>query len=262
MSKNPLLHTLIAMTGQGNVITVHRPLVEFTGSLEAGMMLSQLLYWTPKSSMGGWVAKSDKDWNDELCLTRYSIRTATTTLKDMGVIETKLKKFSGAPTTHYLVKWEQLEKLWTEWLDTKNGLSESRQSDYAKSDNALSEKEQSLTETTAKTNTEINLSIIKGIFSENSPSFDFVSVIEYYLKRFQEERGHEHPVYNKKKWEKVIAKLPIVDNGLRTTELSELDLETMIDKHFRCRYQNCDYHMLHFVSGLVMENRAYETAVY
>jgi hypothetical protein len=151
MSKNPLLHTLIQMTGQDNVITVHRPFVQFTGSLEAAMMLSQLLYWTPKSSMGGWIAKSDKEWNDELCLSRYGIRTATTTLKDMGVIETKLKKFNGAPTNHYIVQWDALEKKWVDWLESKNGLSEIKQSDCTESDNSLSEKGQSLTETTTET---------------------------------------------------------------------------------------------------------------
>src|SRR3972149_7463185 len=100
MSKNPLLQTLIAMTGQDNVITVHRPFVEFTGSLEGAMMLSQLLYWTPKSTMGGWIAKSDKDWKQELCLTRYAHRKATQDLVTMGIVETQIKKFKGAPTTH------------------------------------------------------------------------------------------------------------------------------------------------------------------
>jgi hypothetical protein len=64
MNKNPILQTLLEMTGQSNVITVHRPLVEFTGNLECGMMLAQILYWTPRSKMGGWIAKSDAEWSD------------------------------------------------------------------------------------------------------------------------------------------------------------------------------------------------------
>jgi hypothetical protein len=167
--KNPLLQTLIAMTGQDNTITVHRPFVEFTGTLEAAMMLSQLLYWTPRATIpGGWVAKSDKDWEKELCLSRYSNRGAAKVLKSMGVIETKLKKFNNAPTTHYRIIWKSLEKKWVEWI--KVGLSEIEQTDCLKSNkrivrnrtihclksnNPLSENGQSLTETTPETTAEI-----------------------------------------------------------------------------------------------------------
>jgi hypothetical protein len=119
MSKNPLIQTLISMTGQSNVITIHRPFVDFTNSLEAAMMLSQLLYWTPKAVLpGGWIAKSDKDWKKELGLKRYGHRNATKILKNMGIIETKIKKFRGAPTTHYRVKWDALENKWSAWVLT------------------------------------------------------------------------------------------------------------------------------------------------
>jgi len=143
---NPLLQTLIRMNGQDNVITIYRPIVEFLdGSLEAAMLLSQLLYWTPKSSMGGWIAKSDREFQNELCLKRYSIRSASKLLAQRNLIETKRKKFNKAPTTHYKVNWDSLEKQWMQYLR----LSENEQSDYAKTDNpGLSENEQSLTEIT------------------------------------------------------------------------------------------------------------------
>jgi hypothetical protein len=148
MSKNPLLQTLISMTGQDNVITVHRPFVKFTGTLEAAMMLSQLLYWTPRTIIpDGWIAKSDKDWQKELCLSRHGSRQAAKTLLGMDVIETKLKKFKGAPTVHYRVKWESLESKWTDWLR----LSENEQTESAKTDNPLSENGQSLTEIKTET---------------------------------------------------------------------------------------------------------------
>lgn len=167
--KNPLLQTLIAMTGQDNVITVHRPFVEFTGTLEAAMMLSQLLYWTPRSTIpGGWIAKSDKDWNRELCLARHSCRLATQTLTEMGIIETMLKKFNNSPTTHYRVDWEALEKAWTKWLR----LSENRQTDCLKSDNEMSENEQSLTETTPETTPETTILAPGGANSEVPAEFE------------------------------------------------------------------------------------------
>lgn len=141
----PLIQTLIGMSGQNNVITVYRPMVQFLGSLEAAMLLSQLLYWTPKSTMGGWIAKSDREFQNELCLKRYSIRSASKLLAQLNLIETKRKKFNKAPTTHYRVNIGSLEKQWIQFLR----LSENEQSDYAKTNNpGLSENEQSLTEIT------------------------------------------------------------------------------------------------------------------
>jgi hypothetical protein len=142
---NSLLQTLIGMSGQGKVITVHKPLVLFLDSLEAAMMLGQLLYWTPRSSMRGWIAKSDREFQDELCLKRYSIRSASKLLSKRNLIETKTKKFNKAPTKHYKVNMGNLEKQWIAFLR----LSENEQSDYSKTNNlGLSVNEQSLTEIT------------------------------------------------------------------------------------------------------------------
>jgi DnaD/phage-associated family protein len=150
MSKNPLLQTLIAMTGQENVITVHRPVVNFIGSLEAALFLEQMLYWTPRSKMGGWVAKSDKEWQAELCLTRYSVRSAAKTLSEKKLIDVQLKRFNNSPTNHYKVNWVELESQWTAWLEALSEI-EQTDNDCLDSDSSLSEIAQTLTETTAET---------------------------------------------------------------------------------------------------------------
>lgn len=137
-----LTHSLIALSGDDNVIVVRKPFVKFTGRLEAGMMLSQLLYWTPKSKNDGWIAKSDLEFSEELCLTQYGVRSARKSLEDMGVLEVKIKKFNGAPTTHYRLKLDPLIQLWTDWLNDN--------SDFAKSQNPSCENERSLTETTTE----------------------------------------------------------------------------------------------------------------
>jgi DnaD/phage-associated family protein len=149
-TKNPILSTMLLMVGQSNVITIHRPLVEFLdGSLEAAMLLGQLLYWTPRSIMGGWIAKSDVDFQSELCLKRYSVRSARELLVGKNLIETDVRKWSGAPTQHYLVRMDQLDEQWRAFIFR---LSENEQSDYSKTDNpGLSENEQSLTEITTET---------------------------------------------------------------------------------------------------------------
>lgn len=149
--KNPILTTMLLMVGQSNVITVHRPLVEFLDSLEAAMLLGQLLYWTPRSIMRGWIAKSDIDFQSELCLRRYSVRSARELLAGRNLIETDVRKWYGAPTQHYKVRMDELDKQWRGFIE-QVGLSENGQSDYSKTDNpGLSENGQSLTETTTET---------------------------------------------------------------------------------------------------------------
>ena len=144
-SKNPIAHSLLQMAGQSNVITVRRPFVKFTGSLEAAMMLDQLLYWTSRSVMGGWVAKTDAEWQEELCLKRYSVRMACATLQAMKLVETEVRRFNNFPTQHYRVKLDELNQQWSEFVAR---LSENEQTDYSKSNSRLSENEQTLTETT------------------------------------------------------------------------------------------------------------------
>ncbi len=109
-----LRQTLIAMAGQKDAIVVHRAFVDFTGTLEAGMLLGQLLYWTPRAKIpGGWIAKSDHAWQDELCLSRRKVRAARETLEQMGILETEVHRFDGTPTVHYRLDLDALEERWT-----------------------------------------------------------------------------------------------------------------------------------------------------
>jgi DnaD/phage-associated family protein len=177
-SKNPLAASLLQMAGQVNIITVRRPFVEFTGTLERAMLLDQLLYWTPRSVMGGWIAKTDADFQNELCLTRYSVRTAREGLVEMKVIETDVRKFNGSPTQHYKVNMLELAEQWSKFLSR---LSEIEQTESPKTDNpGLSEIEQSLTETTTETTRERfahiskKLSLLTG-GTLNSSAADLIS---------------------------------------------------------------------------------------
>lgn len=142
---NPLIATLLTMAGERNTITIPRAFVRFTGSLEAAMMLNQLLYWTPRAARAGdAIYKTDKDWQEELCLARYSVRKARERLEAMGFLTTEVRRAQGAPTVHYQLDYERLVECWSDWLKTNNGLSENEQSDYSKSDNPLSENEQTM----------------------------------------------------------------------------------------------------------------------
>ena len=207
-----LTKTLLAFTGQKNVITIYRAFVEFTGSLEAAIMLSQLLYWTPRSERRGWIAKSDKEFQEELSLTRYAIRTARKALQDMGIIQTKLKRFKGAPTIHYKVNLEELEKLWI--------IRNRTIADYPKTDNqGLSENGQSLTEITSETT--------KTPPKPPKPKSEYVKNMEHLEKIFADTRGTALPNWEgngaglNKTWRSPLRRILKSCNG-------DLDLATKI----------------------------------
>jgi hypothetical protein len=154
MSKNALVNTLLKLSGNENVIIVARTFVDFTGSLEAGLMLSQLLYWTTKTRIdGGWIAKSDEEFSYELCITTYGVRQAKKTLISKGILEMEIKKFNGSPTSHYRINQEKLAETFTDFINSDSADSNPVPSD---SRSPLSESADSLTEITTETTTDIS----------------------------------------------------------------------------------------------------------
>jgi hypothetical protein len=125
MSANTLVATLLAMAGQRNVITIPRAFVRFTGDLEAAMLLNQLLYWMPRSHLDGdSIYKTDAEWQEELCLTRYAVRHARDCLIDMGFLTTSVHHQKGSRAVHYHIDYELLVEKWEAWLSSEGVKSE------------------------------------------------------------------------------------------------------------------------------------------
>lgn len=71
--------------------------------------VSQLLYWTEHSiKETGWVAKSFKEWKEELGFGRHIIESVRSFLSSKGLLEIKLRKYNGSPTVHYKLNLEAL----------------------------------------------------------------------------------------------------------------------------------------------------------
>lgn len=161
--KNPVLSTLLALTGDRNTITLHVRVVDFcNGDIETALFLEQMLYWTPRSSNDGWVSKSAAEWYDEIRISRYAIDKAVKLFHigddkkpagELPFLQTKLKKFNGSPTIHYKLDTEKLAILWSEWLESTNGFDENSKTNLSKSANPPAENSKSLTESTSKTTT-------------------------------------------------------------------------------------------------------------
>ncbi len=80
--------------------------------LEAGILLSQLVYWFTPNAEGKsklrvkhdgyfWVAKKQEEWYSEICLTPKRYRRAIKVLVDNNLVEKKIYKFNAVPMTHF-----------------------------------------------------------------------------------------------------------------------------------------------------------------
>jgi hypothetical protein len=86
----------------GRTIAFRRVFVTITGSVTAALMLSQLWYWKDKGrNLDGWIYKTQKEWLEEIGLTRSEQETARRILREKGFIE---EKKMGVPCKlHYRV---------------------------------------------------------------------------------------------------------------------------------------------------------------
>lgn len=159
MERDLLLKTLRQVGGQGQAIVVPRAFVKFTGTLEAGMMLSQLLYWSERDGGRGRVYKTDREWQDELCLSRYAVRAARARLEEMGLVKTAVHRANGLTVLHYYLQEDALLEQWEAWIgrpesDNEPPVVRFQTTACSISDDRLSEIEQPLTEITTEITTE------------------------------------------------------------------------------------------------------------
>lgn len=115
-----VLQLIASFSGQTNTLTIPRIYIEWTGSLDTALFLSQCIYWSDRSTMeNGWFAKSYEDWEAELGLSTYVVKKAAAALADAG-LETVLKKFAGAPTVHYRIDTAKFYKWICKFLQIEN----------------------------------------------------------------------------------------------------------------------------------------------
>jgi hypothetical protein len=78
-------------------IAFQRSFVTITGSINAALMLSQAVYWSPKTKdPDGWFYKSAEEWEDELGLTWEQQNLARKKLREAGIWEEK-REGVGSP---------------------------------------------------------------------------------------------------------------------------------------------------------------------
>ena len=101
----PLPSHLKALLGRS--LTVYPVLAELTGSLAAGLLLSQALYWATRTKdADGWFYKTQDDWAEETGLTRAEQNKARMKLRGLAFWQEQQRGVTA--TLHYRVDFPLL----------------------------------------------------------------------------------------------------------------------------------------------------------
>ena len=93
----------------GRPIVFYPAFSEIAGSVEAGIFLSQLLYWTPKAhDEDGWVYKTQAEWREETTLHREGQERARKHLRAIDVLEEERRGVSAR--LYYRIDMERLSQ--------------------------------------------------------------------------------------------------------------------------------------------------------
>ena len=176
---------------EAKVIAVPSQLIHFVGNItergktQKAVFLSQLIYWSDKGKrQDGFIYKTQRQWKAETGLSETQIADYTEEFENLGLLETKLKKANGSPTTHYKLKLEVFLNSFDNFL--QNGISDNRE-------NQSEEGEDSLTENTTQITTEISTTSYKNrnfIDEEDIKDKDFnvkENILAYYANRESDE---------------------------------------------------------------------------
>lgn len=127
-------------------IVYHAIYARITGSVTAGILLSQILYWW-SAKEGNEFYKTDKDWCDELNFGLWELKGAKEKIKQTGIVNIERK---GNPAkTYYKINEKLLES-------SISSCCKNQQQEVLKNNNKLLEKPTTIyTENTSKITTEI-----------------------------------------------------------------------------------------------------------
>jgi hypothetical protein len=114
-----VINLIKRMARPARILAIPQPLVAFVGSVDAGLLLAQIIFWSDKTrDKAGWFYKTYDEWQAEIYLSEYEVRKNARKLVEMGLIETKVKKApNGNPTVHYRLDWVNFLETFRKFLE-------------------------------------------------------------------------------------------------------------------------------------------------
>lgn len=262
-----------------DTIDLKKIYIDITGDLVSGLLLSQIIYWHLPDKSGRtklrvykhdkyWLAKQRTDWWEEIRITAKQYDRAIDKLQKLGIVELWNTMFNAKNTPHIYLCRERLMELINEQMKAQET---PRFLPLGKTD--IPKTSIPITETTTKTNNKVNKGASKKSsalkfsdyltqYPEKLNNAEIIEAIEYYLNKYEDYTGNDHPNLKPDQWQKVADNILIFDRETRIEDITLEQIEPVIDRHFITEYENCDYNILHFVSGDIIRNRVYEEGNY
>lgn len=246
-----------SLTGEKNLLAIPREIIRFTGDLESGVFLAQLVYWTDRGSRkDGFIYKTLKEWQDEIFISEYSLRKIRKNLESSGILETKLKKANGNPTIHYRINQKSFINQFL--------LFQSKETSIIDKEDCVSE--DSLTYTTPQT-TGIKYNNNNGTKSDDIRTSQILepyvegtrNAVKYYFDTYIEYFGQDHPRLKGKQMDNVMKN---ISDFMNSYSMDEGNLESMIDRHFEREHLTTDYNINHFATEGIMANLIFEAGLH
>jgi hypothetical protein len=116
---------------KNEIVFAKREYIEITGSINAGILLTRILWWYQPSQENQdpkyphklrvwkdgywWLAKERKQWWKECCLTAKEFDGSVKKLKEIGIVITEVHRFNNLTTTHLRVDFDVLAKLMVDY---------------------------------------------------------------------------------------------------------------------------------------------------
>jgi len=102
--RDDVLDILKECEGHMRVVSIPTAFIELTGDVSSAGLLSQLLYWTGRTTNAeGWVYKSHAEWKQELGMGRYVVDRARSRLRGLGLLRETCRMANGRRTMHFRV---------------------------------------------------------------------------------------------------------------------------------------------------------------
>lgn len=148
-------------------VAYHPALARISGSVVAGVLLSQLCYWSPRAtSPDGWFWKTQEEIEEETCISRHELDGAKKKLIGRGLIVAQVK--GAPPKTFYKVNHEAIEEALVQQIN----LPKSGKLKFQKSEIQFAENRQIYNEaesTSENTSISSTVAVAPAAAKENQP---------------------------------------------------------------------------------------------
>ena len=146
---------LLTLEGLGRPVAYHPGFAKMLGSVKAGLLLDQLLYWWPRRRDEKGVYKTADEWTEETGLSRREQESARKKLREVGILIEDYDRLNHR--MYFTIEEDELQRVWTDFVHSRFDKSAIRES--TKGEVGIRQKRHSSsTEITTENTTEITTS--------------------------------------------------------------------------------------------------------